>query len=366
MPGQGDISLDGEVNAVDVLQALQVLHGNRSLNTSQLEQGDLAPLLDGWPQPDGIFNLADALLILRLALGLVNFSYPANQFNIGDSIGEGEAADDTIGEAHHETVWSTGYASGDSVASFNERLEANDAPAYYENSAARDSVFNHAVSGATMADFAYQAQAVVSYTSQLPGGDAGMVTVLLGNNDVCADTLADMTDPLVFETHYRAGLDVLSASPATQSARINVSGIPAIYWLWNARRSNLLCRLVWPLVPCQNLLASAADDCASNASRNDPDMDYPGDGPNCLRRKTFHRTIRDSYNPILRDVLDEYRTTGQLPNAYYTDIYDVRFESVHVNGGDCFHPSEAGHALLAEKEWCRAPWGSADAQCAAQ
>jgi hypothetical protein len=237
---EGDISLDGAVNVVDVLQGLQVLQGNRSLDTSQLEQGDLAPLLDGWPQPDGIFNLADALLILRVALGLVNFSYPDNQFNIGDSIGEGEAADGTIGEAHHETVWSTGYAGGDSVDSFNERLEQIDTPGYYENTNARDSVFNHAVSGAVMADFVTQAQAVVSNTAQLPGGAAGMVTVFLGNNDVCADTLADMTDPVLFETQYRAGLDVLSASPATQSARINVSGIPAIYWLWDARRSNFL------------------------------------------------------------------------------------------------------------------------------
>ena len=363
---EGDINLDGAVNVVDVLQGLQVLHGNRSLNTSQLEQGDLAPLLDGWPQPDGTFNLADALLILRVALGLVNFSYPGNQFNIGDSIGEGEEANGTIGDPNHETVWSTGYAGGDSVDSFNERLEQIDAPGYYENTNARDSVFNHADSGAVMADFVTQAQAVVSSTAQVPGGAAGMVTVFLGNNDVCADTLADMTDPVLFETQYRAGLDVLSTSPATRSARISVSGIPAIYWLWEAKRSNLWCRLIWAGVPCQNLLAGAGDDCASSASRNDPDMNYPGDGSNCLRRKAFHRTIRDTYNPILRDVLAEYRDNRQLPNATYTDIYDVRFESVHVNGGDCFHPSEAGHALLAAKEWCRAPWGSADAQCASQ
>ena len=363
---EGDISLDGDVNAVDVLQGLQVLHGNRVFDAGLLEQGDLAPLLDGWPQSDGIFDLGDVLLILRVALGLLNFSYPDNQFNIGDSIGEGEAADGTIGEAHHETVWSTGYAGGDSVDSFNERFEQIDAPGYYENNAARDSLFNHAVSGAVMADFASQAQAVVSNTAQLPGSDVGMVAVFLGNNDVCADTLADMTDPLLFETQYRAGLDVLSASPATRSARINVSGIPAIYWLWDAKRSNFLCRLIWSAVPCQNLLAGAGDDCASSDSRDDPDMDYPGDGTNCLRRKMFHRTIRDTYNPILRNVLDEYRATGQLPNAEYADIYDVRFESVHVNSGDCFHPSEAGHALLAEKEWCRAPWGSAEAQCASQ
>jgi hypothetical protein len=34
-----------------------------------------------------------------------------------------------------------------------------------------------------------------------------------------------------------------------------------------------------------------------------------------------------------------------------------------VNGGDCFHPSTAGHALLAETEWCRTHWGNGDLTC---
>jgi hypothetical protein len=144
-----------------------------------------------------------------------------------------------------------------------------------------------------------------------------------------------------------------------------VSGIPAIYWLWNAKRNDFWCRVfVWPNVPCENLLDNPSDDCVSGTSREDPDNDYPGDGTNCQRRKEFHRIIRDTYNPILRDVLEEYRASGALPNARYTDIYDVRFDSDHVNGGDCFHPSTTGHALLAEKEWCRTHWGNNDPACA--
>jgi hypothetical protein len=34
-----------------------------------------------------------------------------------------------------------------------------------------------------------------------------------------------------------------------------------------------------------------------------------------------------------------------------------------VNGGDCFHPSTAGHALLAEKQWCRSQWSAGDPAC---
>lgn len=361
----GDINIDGNVDIVDLLWGQQTLHGSRSLLPEEEMHGDVAPLVTGIPRPDGVFNLGDLVVIQRMLFGGITFSLPGNQFNIGDSIGKGEAAYGTIGNPNHQLVWSTGYDGGDSVSSFNERFEGAAAASYYENDVNRDPVFNHAVSGAVMADFAGQAQAVVTATAQTPSGTAGMVTVLLGNNDVCAPSLAGMTDPAVFETHYRAGLDVLAGDPATRLAQIHVSGIPAIYWLWNARRGNWLCRLfVWPFVPCENLLDDPDNDCESTASAEDPDQVYPGDGEACLRRKEFHRRIREDYNPVLSGVLAEYRTSGALPNARYTDVFDVRFDSAHVNSGDCFHPSTAGHALLAEKEWCRTHWGNADASCA--
>ena len=291
---------------------------------------------------------------------------PLNQFNIGDSIGEGEAADGTIGAAHHETVWSTGYNGSDRVYSLNERFENRDALGYYENNDARDPDLNQAISGAVMADFAAQATEIAAKaSSSTPSGTAGMVTILLGNNDVCAPSLNAMTDPVLFEEQYRAGLDVLANSPATRSSFIHVSSLPAIYWLWNAKYTNSLCRLIiWPFVPCENLLDKPSDDCASSVSRLDPDNVYLGDGPNCIRRKTFHARIRDIYNPILRDVLQEYRNNKKLPNAYFIDVFDVQFGDSHVNNGDCFHPSEAGHALLSREEWCRAQWGINDLSCA--
>lgn len=290
---------------------------------------------------------------------------PLNQFNIGDSIGEGEAANGTIGSINHDTVWSTGYDAGDVVYSLNERFEASNASDYYENNALRDPDFNHAVSGAVMADFVVQAGDIVAAASGAsPQGTVGMVTILLGNNDVCAPSLDVMTDPILFEDQYRAGLDVLVQSAETSTASIHVSSIPGIYWLWNAKRSDWWCRLfVWPNVPCENLLSSPADDCASSASRLDPDTIYDGDGSSCIRRKTFHAKIRDIYNPILRDVLQEYIDNGKLPNAEFIDVFDMQFSGSHVNGGDCFHPSEAGHALLSETEWCRSYWGADDLIC---
>ncbi len=289
---------------------------------------------------------------------------PLNLFNIGNSIGEGEAAYNDIGVTHHEVVWSTGYDSSDIVYSLNERFEDADPTDYYENSAAKDATFNRAVSGSVMADFATQANEVVAAASETPSGKAGMVTIFLGNNDVCAPTLDDMTDPALFELQYRAGLDVLAASDVTKNAHIHVSSFPAIYWLWNAKRTNTWCAVfVWPLVPCENLLLNPDNDCGSGGSHLDPDTIHPDDGPNCIRRKEFHALIRDVYNPILRDVLMEYQENDLLPNAYYVDIFDIQFEDIHINGGDCFHPSDEGHELLAEEQWCRSPWSIDDPTC---
>ncbi|MBT8363732.1 MAG: hypothetical protein KJP23_03440 [Deltaproteobacteria bacterium] len=289
---------------------------------------------------------------------------PLNLFNIGNSIGEGEAADGTIGEKQHDTVWSTGYNRKDIVVSLNERFEAADPTGYYENNAARDAVFNHAVSGSEMDDFVDQANEVIAAIDQTPSRRAGLVAILLGNNDVCASSLDAMTPPEQFESQYRDGLDALAGSTATKNAHIHVSSIPAIYWLWNAMRSNGWCRIVvWPFVPCQNLLEDPINDCGSGDSHLDPDTIHADDGPECIRRKQFHAKIRDIYNPILKDVLKEYKHDGRLPNAYYVDIFDIEFGEFHVNDGDCFHPSTEGHALLANEQWCRSPWGRYDPSC---
>jgi len=364
----GDINLDGEMNVADLLWGLQELRGSRTLLPEEACHADVAPLVAGVPAPDELFNTGDLAVLLRMLFEDFRFGTPGNQFNIGDSIGEGQAAYNATGDLtdkkNHQTVWSTGFDGGDDVNSLNERFEGSAPDVYYENNSSRDGIFNLAESGAVMADFVSQAQGVVAAATLTPSGQAGMVTVFLGSNDVCAPSNLEMTDPGVFEMQFRAGLDELAGSELTRLSQIHVSGLPAIYWLWEAKRSTFWCyAIVWPFVPCENLLEGDRNDCESSTSRQDPDMIYPGDGSNCVRRKQFHAAIRDTYNPALRRVVEEYRESGKLPNIRYTDIFDVRFYSEHVNDGDCFHPSEMGHALLAENEWSRTHWGHPAAAC---
>jgi len=356
---EGDLDHDGNVNKSD-LSLLAEDFGRTDCTTGPLCEADIHPI----DIPDGDVDGSDAA-VFGVDFGRTGCSLPVplNLFNIGNSIGEGEAALNNMGNPNHEVVWSTGYDPVDMVYSLNKRFEDVDPSGYWENDALRDGILNRAVSGSEMVDLATQANEVIAAADATPTGKVGMLTTLIGNNDVCAPGLNDMTDPALFELQYRAGLDVLAASDATKNAHIHVSGIPAIYWLWNAKRTDWLCTFIWFFVPCGNLLAAPANDCADGGSHLDPDNIHPGDGDNCIRRKQFHAKIRDIYNPILRDVLMEYVFDGRLPNAYYVDILDIQFNDIHVNDSDCFHPSAEGHELLAQEQWCRSPWGLDDPFC---
>jgi hypothetical protein len=351
----GDFVLDGDEDGKDVAVFAGLLGQADQQGPAVIDAADLAAFAADFGRGDCPLPPAT----------------PLNLFNIGNSIGEAISAYEDIGAAHHETVWSTGYDPADIVYSINERFEFIDTAGFDENNDQReiDVIFNQAIEGDEMEDFATQAAAVVSNAGETFSGTVGMITVFLGNNDVCTDSVGTMTDLVTFEAQYRAGLDVLANSDATQNAYIHVSGIPAIYWLWVAKRDRLWCRIVWSEVPCKELLQNpGVNDCVTDIY--DPDtIDYEDDGPNCIRRKEFHAAIRDDYNRIIKNVLLEYKVTGRLPNAYYIDIFDIQFEANHVNGGDffqgdCFHPSVEGHEVLAREQWCRSPWSNGDQGCA--
>jgi probable HAF family extracellular repeat protein len=72
----GDIDGDDVVNAVDVLLATRAVTGGLALNDEQLTRGNVAPLVDGVPDPaDPLAPLdaADLLLITRKATGASDF-----------------------------------------------------------------------------------------------------------------------------------------------------------------------------------------------------------------------------------------------------------------------------------------------------
>jgi hypothetical protein len=73
IPPDGDLNDDGQVDIADVLLGFRILAGGLSLTTEQSLHADVAPLVNGLPVPDGVFNSGDYLVILRKSIGLVSF-----------------------------------------------------------------------------------------------------------------------------------------------------------------------------------------------------------------------------------------------------------------------------------------------------
>jgi hypothetical protein len=70
VPG-GDINGDGEVSATDALKALRFAAGLDTASATDLDNGDVAPLVGGVSQPDGMIDIGDVVVILRKAVELI-------------------------------------------------------------------------------------------------------------------------------------------------------------------------------------------------------------------------------------------------------------------------------------------------------
>jgi ELWxxDGT repeat protein len=67
----GDVNDDGKTDIGDALRVLRIAVGLVSPNASDLLHGDVAPYMNGRPEPDRALDIGDALIILRSAVGLI-------------------------------------------------------------------------------------------------------------------------------------------------------------------------------------------------------------------------------------------------------------------------------------------------------
>jgi len=63
----------GSVGIADAVRALRIAVGIVTATAADMVRGDVAPLVNGVPNPDGRIDVSDALLILKKAVGLVSF-----------------------------------------------------------------------------------------------------------------------------------------------------------------------------------------------------------------------------------------------------------------------------------------------------
>jgi hypothetical protein len=69
----GDVNGDEYVDIKDLLKAMQILNGHYIPSQAEQDRWDVAPLVNGVPQPDGQNNVGDYLILQQKVLGVVNF-----------------------------------------------------------------------------------------------------------------------------------------------------------------------------------------------------------------------------------------------------------------------------------------------------
>ena len=73
VPPDGNFKGTGTCDITDALKALRMAIGLSQPSFNDLLHGDVSPLVNGVPAPDGKIEVGDALTILKKAVGLVNF-----------------------------------------------------------------------------------------------------------------------------------------------------------------------------------------------------------------------------------------------------------------------------------------------------
>ena len=265
-----------------------------------------------------------ALAVAALLIGLVPAAaaappLPGSMAAVGDSITQAASSGGSLGTDYPQNSWSTGTSS--SVNSHYLRLLALDPGISGQN-------HNRSVSGARMADLDAQMQTVVPLQPDY-------LTVLIGGNDLCTDTAAEMTSVSTFRSQFEAAMATLAAgSPGTN---VYISSIPNVYHLWELFKDNWWARFIWSVGNvCQSLLANPTSTTAADVAR---------------RAAVAQRNV--DYNTQLAQVCAASAHCRWDGNAAYDTVFTASDAA-----GDYFHPSIAGQAKLAAVSWAAGYWAA--------
>jgi lysophospholipase L1-like esterase len=274
-------------------------------------------------------NLVTGAVFAAASLGIVSSSsgatgastaggppLPSSIAALGDSITQAfDVVGDTI-TAHPAYSWSTGTIPA--VKSQYQRILA-------ANPAIAGHSFNFARTGAEASGLAAQAAQAVAVQAQY-------VTILIGANDLCTDSLAQMTPTTTFSAHVASALNVLERG-LPSAAHIFVASIPNLGALWQSERSNPTAALVWNYAGvCLDLLGSSS----TNAERNA-----------VLAREA-------AYNSAL--LADCARWANCRFDSF--SLFHYRFVASQVSSLDFYHPSVSGQAEIAFLTWAHSWWPS--------
>jgi PKD repeat protein len=249
--------------------------------------------------------------LLPAAAAAADPPLPSSMAAVGDSITRAASTGGTLGADYPANSWSTG--TNTTVNSHARRLGAL---------GAQVTTHNLAVSGAKMVNLDGQMANVVNVQPDY-------VTVLMGGNDLCTDTVAQMTSVADYRAQFETAMARLMAG--TQDTVVYVVSIPNVYQLWNLFKGSWWARFIWSTADiCQSLLANPTSTQAADVQR---------------RETVRQRNI--AYNAELASVCGAYASRCRFDN---NAVFNTTFTTSDVSG-DYFHPSIAGQAKLASVSW---------------
>jgi lysophospholipase L1-like esterase len=231
---------------------------------------------------------------------------PSSVAAVGDSITRGFDACAVLSDCP-EVSWATG--SRPDVDSLAVRLLG---------AKAGERSWNYAVTGARMADLAGQMAQAVTRRPEL-------VTVMVGANDACRATTAQMTSVADFRDDFQDAMCTLRK--ALPKAQVYVASVPSLKRLWEQGRTSPVGKQVWKLGICPSMLGDA--DALDTAATE--------------RRDTVQDRV-EAYNKVLHDVCAKDERCRFDGGA----VFEYRFGTRQLSQWDWFHPSVNGQARLAE------------------
>jgi lysophospholipase L1-like esterase len=275
--------------------------------------------------------LALALALAALPAGAIEpgQSAPKRLYSNGDSITRAFDADLPLDNLNASWVngsygfwqWLFGLPN---VKSHNQRISAN-----FGSSARKNWIA--ARNGANIKDLASQA-------SGATGRYVTYATVMLGGNDVCRDSIANLPTDAEIEADFRTGMNtLLGALP--NGATVQVVAIPDVKRLYDIGKD----KSALGIVDCEVLWALTAlgFPCGSMLSPQNSEAD-----------RLYVQSRNVGYNQILADVTAE--EAAQHPGKFvsFTSVtFDEPYLEQDISNIDCFHPSWRGEKKIARETW---------------
>ncbi len=259
---------------------------------------------------------------------------PVRLYAIGDSITTG--FDSYLFGDNPAVSWVNGFHGFveelfgiPDIWSHNQRITA----AY--GSAGRTNVME-AQNGARWDDALGQAQGIVAE-------QPSYVTIALGGNDVCRNTIGDLPTVPEIEAHVDATLGFLDANlPA--GATVVVVGIPDVKNLYDVALAEkgvlgIDCQVIWATT-------ALGFPCGSMLSPSNSEAD-----------RLFVQSMNFAYNDAIRTTVIRRHAASRRAYYHFIDVEAVPFTGGDISSIDCFHPSADGQALISEETWTRGPFG---------